>query len=119
MQKTINLYHLVKQFHKKYQLKSNSNNAKLQRARIRHMQEELNEYKKAIKSNNRTEQLDALLDLVYVALGTAYYENFKFNEAFKAVHNVNMKKVRKATKRSKWDVVKPKGWKPADLRKFI
>ena len=46
MQKTINLYHLVKQFHKKYQLKSNSNNAKLQRARIRHMQEELNEYKR-------------------------------------------------------------------------
>ena len=116
---TIKLYQLVKQFHKKYQLTSSPNDAKLQQARIRHMQEELDEYVKAVKSSDRVEQLDALVDLVYVALGTAYYENFKFNEAFDAVHSVNMKKIQKATERSHLDVVKPKGWTPANLKEFI
>ena len=119
MLETINLYQLVEQFHKKYQLKSNPNNTKLQQARVRHMDEELNEYKHAVECNDREGQLDALVDLIYIALGTAYYENFKFNKAFEAVHNVNMKKIQKATERSQWDVVKPTGWTPADLKKFI
>lgn len=63
-------------------------------------------------------QLDALVDLVYVALGTAYLQGFDFNEAWARVHAANMKK-RKAlpdgsdSKRgSPHDVVKPEGWEP-------
>src|SRR6185503_2978734 len=36
--------------------------------------------------------LDALVDLVYVALGTAYLHGFDFREAWRRVHEANMKK---------------------------
>jgi len=113
------MYKQVSQFHKKYKLDKNPNNKKLQQARIRHMQEELNEYVYSVKKHDRVGQLDALVDLVYVALGTAYYENFKFNKAFNIVHKANMKKIRKSTKRSKWDVVKPAGWKTPNIKECI
>lgn len=59
--------------------------------------------------------LDSLVDLVYVALGTAYLHGFNFREAWKRVHAANMKKVRaksseQSTRHSSFDVVKPKGW---------
>lgn len=61
--------------------------------------------------------LDALVDLTYVALGTAYLHGFDFAEAWKRVHAANMKKVRaefpEDSKRGiTLDVVKPKGWEP-------
>jgi len=113
------MFNKVKAFHKKYKLDINPNNRKLQRARIKHMKEELTEYIHAVGSKDREGQLDALVDLVYVALGTAYYENFKFDKAFNIVHKANMKKIQKATKRSKWDVVKPKGWKAPNIKDCI
>lgn len=119
MSENINLFELVKQFHKKYQLEVNPNNIQLQHARIKHMQEELNEYIQSVQNNDREGQLDALIDLVYVALGTAYYENFNFDEAFKTVHSANMKKIQQSTERSKWDVVKPKGWTPPNIKEYI
>lgn len=60
-------------------------------------------------------QLDALVDLVYVALGNAQLQGFDFVTAWKRVHAANMKKVRaKVASDSKrgtaFDVVKPPGW---------
>lgn len=62
-------------------------------------------------------QLDALVDLVYVALGTAYLHGFDFREAWRRVHAANMAKVRAERKEdskrgSTFDVVKPEGWTP-------
>jgi predicted HAD superfamily Cof-like phosphohydrolase len=64
-------------------------------------------------------QLDALCDLTYVVLGTAYLQfgAGRFNEAWRRVHHANMQKVRAArggdSKRgSTFDVVKPSGWTP-------
>lgn len=64
-------------------------------------------------------QLDALVDLVYVALGTAYLQGFRhsFGSAWTRVQEANMAKVRaqriEDSKRgSTFDVVKPKGWVP-------
>lgn len=113
------MYKNVCEFHEKYKLEKNPDNRELQQARIRHMTEELNEYIRSQIAGDREGQLDALVDLVYVALGTAYYEGFKFNEAFAEVHGCNMKKIQKATERSKWDVVKPDGWQPPQLKEFI
>ena len=112
-------YKLVKDFHKKYNLNINKQNPKLQQARIAHMQEELDEYAMAVKQNDITGQLDALVDLIYVALGTAHYENFDFDGAFDEVHSANMKKIQQSTERSQWDVVKPKGWTAPELKKYI
>ena len=112
-------YKMVQDFHKKYNLNINKQNSELQQARITHMQEELDEYKKAVNQADIEGQLDALVDLVYVALGTAHYENFDFDGAFNEVHTANMKKIQKATERSKWDVVKPEGWTAPVLKKYI
>jgi predicted HAD superfamily Cof-like phosphohydrolase len=59
---------------------------------------------------------DAILDLVYFALGTAYIHRFPFNEGWARVQEANMAKVRaqrpEDSKRgSGWDVVKPPSWK--------
>jgi predicted HAD superfamily Cof-like phosphohydrolase len=69
-------------------------------------------------------KLDALVDLVYVALGTAYLHGFDFDEAWRRVHEANMKKVRAERKEqslrgSTFDVVKPLGWKPPDLSDLV
>lgn len=70
------------------------------------------------------DQFDALIDLVYVALGTAYLQGFDFNAGWKRVHEANMKKVRAATavdskRGSTYDVVKPDGWQAPDLKDLV
>lgn len=62
-------------------------------------------------------QLDALVDAVYVIVGTSYLQfgSKVFNEAWMRVHRANMAKVRAKRKEeskrgSTFDVVKPEGW---------
>lgn len=64
-------------------------------------------------------QLDALVDLVYVVLGTAYLQFGRdtYIEAWKRVHSKNMQKVRcerpgDSKRGSTFDVIKPEGWTP-------
>jgi predicted HAD superfamily Cof-like phosphohydrolase len=88
------------------------------------MDEELAEYAMCGVQDDIEGQLDALVDLVYVALGTAYMHGFDFNEAFKRVHEANMKKVRAVSMRdskrgSIYDVVKPEDWTPPDLSDLV
>lgn len=71
-------------------------------------------------------QLDALVDKVYVDLGTAYMQfgAERFNEAWRRVHAANMAKVRaeraEDSKRgSTFDVVKPSGWKAPDHQDLV
>lgn len=59
--------------------------------------------------------LDALVDLVYVAVGTAHLHGFDFAEAWRRVHSANMMKVRAerasdSKRGTTFDVVKPPGW---------
>jgi len=69
-------------------------------------------------------KLDALVDLVYVAMGTAYLHGFDFDEAWRRVHAANMAKVRaeradQSLRGSTFDVVKPPGWKAPDLSDLV
>lgn len=71
-------------------------------------------------------QLDSLVDLSYVTDGTAYLHGFDFDEAYSRVHQANMQKVRVdhetlegSVRKSKFDVVKPPGWEPADLSDLV
>lgn len=69
-------------------------------------------------------QFDSLIDLVYVAIGTTYLHGIDFDEGWRRVHEANMKKVRVASaegskRKSKYDVVKPKDWTPADLSDLV
>jgi predicted HAD superfamily Cof-like phosphohydrolase len=96
----------------------------LQNFRVKFMQEELNEYAESATNGNLEGQLDALVDLVYVALGTAYMQGFNFKEAWRRVHEANMRKVRatssdQSKRGSVSDVVKPVGWTAPDLSDLV
>ena len=109
----------VEAFHKKFKLGYKGPprllDYRIADARYRHLFEELQELAQANGKRDKVRILDALVDIVYVALGTAYLRGFNFDEAWKRIHKTNMKKVRCATKRSPLDVVKPLGWRPPNL----
>jgi len=87
--------------------------------RFKFMMEELGEYYTAVESGTREQMFDALLDLVYVAVGTCHLHGFPFNEGWQRVQRANMKKVRGKSKRSKVDVIKPKGWVHPNLSDLV
>ena len=101
--------------------------------RVGFMHEELKEYEEAVVAYNLSpnpkdleRQLDALVDLLYVLLGTAYLHGFAriWKTAFKRVHRANMKKVRaenssESKRNSTQDVIKPEGWVAPDLSDLI
>ena len=83
--------------------------------RTKFLREELDEYIKASLEEDITKQADALVDLMYVLLGTAYLQGIPIGAIWELVHAANMKKVRaenpEDSKRgTKFDVVKPEGW---------
>jgi len=81
--------------------------------RIGFIFEELDEL---IVAETKTEVLDALVDLTYVVMGTAYLQGFDFGEAWSRVHAANMAKQRGSSARSEeYDIIKPPGWAAPDL----
>ena len=86
------------------------------------MQEELDEFRMAVKDGDQAKAFDALLDLCYVTLGTAHLMGFPWPEGMAEVQRANMSKERATSSgdpRSKrghaLDVVKPAGWQPPDI----
>lgn len=85
----------IKQFHTKFKETYNGPPRTLPPDyswRADFMKEELEEYKKAVNNDDMVKQFDALLDLVYVALGTMYLQGFPLLEGWFAVHASNMTK---------------------------
>jgi predicted HAD superfamily Cof-like phosphohydrolase len=77
-----------------------------------------------VEMRNVEVQFDSLIDLTYVALGTSHLHGFDFDEGWRRVHEANMKKVRvknvsDSVRKSKFDVVKPRGWTPPDLSDLV
>lgn len=114
---------LIKEMHKKFGITSDqvlfSGDEKL--FRLKCLQEEIDEYEVAIK---KEDELDALVDLVVFALGTAERQGMLdvFEEAFNRVMNANlMKHVGANKKRDSFaiDLVKPKGWTAPDLSDLV
>lgn len=129
----------VEEFHKKYELayggKPRMLPEDLADFRIGFMHEELDEYTGHTKrlahelqgdlfggnpstiSHHLEGLLDSLVDLTYVVMGTAHLHGFDFRAAWQRVHEANMKKIRASRavrgKRgdSKYDIIKPPGWK--------
>jgi len=88
--------------------------------RIKFLSEELAEFAAAVIEEDMPGIADALVDLVYVALGTAHMYGLPWDALFAEVQRANMTKVRAAnaseSKRgSALDVVKPPGWTPPDI----
>lgn len=85
--------------------------------------EEYNELKEAIEANDRVEQLDALVDILVVTMGAIRAGGFKGEEAWNEVMRTNFAKIDpetgKVRKREDGKVLKPEGWTPPNLEKFI
>jgi predicted HAD superfamily Cof-like phosphohydrolase len=62
-------------------------------------------------------QFDALIDIVYVALGTAYLQGFPWQRGWLEVQIANMAKRRAVDGegRGTGDIRKPEGWKAPDI----
>lgn len=118
----------VGEFHKKFGVPEATEPSLLPQStydfRIEFMQEELDEYRKAVLRGNLLAQADALIDLAYVVHGTARMQGLPWQELWDCVHRANMQKVRatQATDSKRGtalDVVKPAGWTPPDFVPII
>lgn len=125
---SIDMFDDVKKFHKKYKIPLAARPSHLKKDvfnyRLAFIDEELTELIQAYQSKDKAGQLDALVDLVYVALGTAAISGFPFKEAWKRVHQANMKKVRvkkicDSKRGHRYDVVKPEDWIAPDLTDLV
>lgn len=97
----------------------------LEEFRQKFMQEELDEYKAAVAAGDLPKAFDALIDLVYVALGTADLMGCPFDDGFLMVQLANMKKERakpgdpRSKRGTGFDVVKPEGWTPPNIERLL
>lgn len=89
--------------------------------RTQFLEEELRELRTALDFDDLAGAADALVDLVYVALGTAHLLGLDFPAHWAEVQRANLAKERATSAddpRSKrghhLDVVKPEGWLPPD-----
>ena len=86
--------------------------------------EEFNdEFKTALASGDRVEQLDALLDILVVTIGAIHSAGFDGEGGWKEVMSTNFAKIDKETglvrKREDGKVLKPVGWVPPNLKPFV
>ena len=96
--------------------------------RALHIREELQELEEAATdavddAEELAEQADALLDIIYIALGGLVEMGIVPGTVFNEVHNANMKKRRgELSKRpgsQGFDAIKPEGWTPPDISAAI
>ncbi len=98
-------------------LAAEQRDGELQRFRIEFLLEELMEYTVAISLGKREDAFDALLDLIYVALGTIHLHGFPAGAGWARVQAANMAK--KPATDPALKVVKPEGWTPPDLTDLV
>ena len=85
--------------------------------RVRFIEEEFHELMKSYGDHNLEGALDALTDMMYVILGTAWMMNLPIMDAWDRVHHTNMQKERatdandpRSKRKHHLDIVKPEGW---------
>lgn len=85
--------------------------------------EEYIEFRDAIADQDKTEQLDACFDLIWVTIGYMHSMGWKCGEAWAEGSWSNHSKIDKETgkvlKRPDGKIMKPEGWQPPNFRKFV
>lgn len=92
--------------------------------RLKFLFEEFEELVKAYEAEDLPAIADALIDLVYVALGTAHYHQLPWERLFAEVQRANLSKERavhvgQSKRGSTLDVVKPEGWRPPNILEVL
>jgi predicted HAD superfamily Cof-like phosphohydrolase len=92
--------------------------------RIKLIEEEWRETKKAMEDQDIVEIADGLADLLYVVFGTAVAYGIPIDEVFREVHRSNMSKVGLdgIVRRDEYGkIMKPEGWKSPkeEIRKVL
>jgi predicted HAD superfamily Cof-like phosphohydrolase len=105
----------VKLFHQKFGMLVHDKPVHLTKRklleRLNFLREELAELEHGILTQDLAEIADALVDLVYVAKGTAVQLGLPWKELWDDVQRANMTKERGVGKRgNKVDCIKPAGW---------
>ena len=95
---------------------------KINNLRISLINEELEELKQAIKSNDLKEAIDALTDILYVTYGAGHAFGVNLDQCFEEVQKSNMSKLGKDGKpiyNEDGKVMKGPNYFKPDLSKFI
>ena len=122
---SLNWSHDIEMMHDKYHVndwvreqvktENKDNLRKFLEFRIKFLEEELNETKKAVEENDFEEIVDGLIDLCVVAIGTLDAFEVNANRAWNEVFDANMNKIpgRKESRPNPLglpDLIKPEGW---------
>lgn len=87
------------------------------------IQEEVDELWDANAKANKTECLDALIDILVVTIGAIHSMGADAESAWKEVMKTNFAKIDRDTgkvrKRDDGKVLKPQGWTPPNLNPFV
>jgi predicted HAD superfamily Cof-like phosphohydrolase len=141
---SINNFNDVGDFHEKFGLDNVTHrlpgkrmiSEALLKFRLDFMREELDELEQAVTrvispDGTRSDIIiddakvfDALIDLVYVALGTAQLLGYPWHAGWDEVQRANMnkercKRVEDSTRGSLFDVIKPTNWTPPDITRVL
>lgn len=87
------------------------------------IQEESSELAEAVAKNDKVETLDALIDIMVVTIGAIHSLGVDAEGAWNEVLQSNLAKIDKETgrvrKREDGKVLKPEGWQPPQLSKYV
>ena len=112
----------MKTFGQEVKTKSGLSTEKINKLRVSLINEELEEFKEAIKNNDLKEAADALTDILYVTYGAGHAFGINLDKCFVEVQKSNMSKLGNDGKPiydKQGKVMKgPKYFKP-DLSKFL
>ena len=112
----------MKTFGQEVKTKSGLSTEKINKLRVSLINEELEEFKEAIKNNDLKEAADALTDILYVTYGAGHAFGINLDKCFDEVQKSNMSKLGNDGKpiyNEQGKVMKgPKYFKP-NLKKFV
>jgi len=112
----------MKTFGQEVKTKSGLSTEKINKLRVSLINEELEEFKEAIKNNDLKEAADALTDILYVAYGAGYAYGIDLDKCFKEVQRANMSKLGEDGKpiyNEKGKVMKGPNYLEPNLKQFV
>ena len=112
----------MKTFGQEVKTKPGLSNEKINKLRIDLIDEELTEFKEAIKNNDLKEAVDALTDILYVTYGAGHAFGVNLDKCFDEVQRSNMSKLGKDGKpiyNQAGKVMKGPNYFAPDLNKFL